>query len=250
MMGAKPLIAVIAAGLVTCSCGGSPTAPREDVVHFLYIEGRTVVAPGETAQVTAIEMRTGHGMTNVTGQGQWGTSNSSVATVQQGLLRGVFPGQAIVSVARQGLTGTADVHVALPSAAPAIMTGYYSGTLTYTSCLRPAGAGPSLCRDRVGRPFSLQLALAEQQGARVAGTLRILDTTEGPVSGYLEDDGHVSLSGVLRVPDDPLAYIIRHLRVRLDGGRLIGQATADYALINAFGPQLLRHTFDVEATLQ
>lgn len=54
-------------------------------------------------------------------------------------------------------------------------------------------------------------------------------------------------------PDEGLkgpSCVNRHLRVRLDGGRLIGQATADYALINAFGPQLLRHTFDVEASLQ
>jgi hypothetical protein len=241
---------VAAAVLVSVSCGGAPTAPGEPGVHFLYIEGQSVLAPGETTQLSASEMRAGQSISNVTAPARWVSADSSIAAIQRGLLRALAPGKTSISTDFQGGAGSADVHVIVPARAPTNVLGQFVGTVRYTSSIRIAGEGPNPFRDQVGRPFLLELTLTEQSNASVSGTLLVIHRTVGPVRGHFDATGELNLSGTLGIAGEPLSSMVRRLRVRFDGTRMTGAGEGDVAMINAFGPQLMKQTFDVEATLK
>jgi hypothetical protein len=241
---------IILTVLVLSSCGDAPTAPRDVGVHVVYIEGETVVARGEATRLSAFLMRTGEDIADITGQVRWGTGNASVAMVERGLLRAGLQGSTTISAAFQRVSGDAPVVVVSPAPIAVDVRGQYAGTVTFITCDRLAGGGPSPCRDIPGRTFPFELTLANQSSARVSGTMLMIDRTVGPVAGYLDVSGEVVLSGTLGISGAPLASMVRHLRLRLDGARLTGTGESDVAMINAFGPQLTKETYRVDASLR
>lgn len=244
--GASALAVVLAA----VSCGEAPTKPKETGVRFLYVEGQTVVVTGESTRLSAFEMHTGQTVSNVTARARWSEADPLIASVQQGLLQALSPGRTTIRVWLDAAQGDTDVHVIVPATNAPDVRGQYVGTVTFTSNNRIAGDGPNPFRDQIGRPFLLELTVTGQSNASVTGTLLLIDRTVGPIRGYVDSTGEVNFSGTLGIAGEPLARMIRRLRIRLDGARITGSGEADVAMINAFGPQLLKQTFEIDASLK
>lgn len=241
--------AVAGATLVALlSCGRPPTTPEEEGVTFLYVEGNSVVAPGESSPLMALEMRTGRDVSNVTASARWSAENPAIAVVQQTALRGMAPGSTTVRAEAGQAAGSADVHVVTPAAIPLRVSGRFTGNLVFTECTRLIGEGANLCRDRVGGIFPFELNISEQSGAGLQGFLKLMDSSSGPVRGYVDSDQRINLSGTLAIPGEKLALLVRRLELTLDGSRATGSARADYAVITGFGPQFVKQAFTIEAS--
>lgn len=241
--------AVAGATLVALlSCGRPPTTPVENGVRFLYVEATTVLAVGESSPLMALEMRTGRDASNVTASARWSAANPAIAVVQQTVLRGVAPGSTTVGAEAGQAAGSADVHVVTPASTPMQVSGRFTGRLTFTECTRLIGDGANLCRDRVGGVFPFELNIFEQTSARLQGSLKLMDSSSGPVRGYVDSDQRINLSGTLSIAGEQLAVLVRRLELTLDGSRATGSAKADYAVITGFGPQFVKQAFTVEAS--
>lgn len=78
------------------------------------------VSPGKTAQLTAQGAYADGSTLDITTQAAWSSSDSSKVTVSaSGLITGVAGGDAVVTAALGGFSGTANAHVFVPNPSPA-----------------------------------------------------------------------------------------------------------------------------------
>lgn len=236
--------------LMIAGCGtGPPTKPVPGVTA-VYVQGKTVIIPGETSDFRAIQMQSGSGTADVTDSARWSVANVGVAIVDRGRVRRVAPGSSVVS-ARTTVVGQAAVVVVTPHTSAPDAQGRAIGNMTISDCTRVSGDGPNLCRDLVGARFAFDLNITGQSGPQLSGTLRLFSQTVGMVTGYVDSAGDLQLTGTLAVDGDPMAYMIRRMRLTRSGMTLKVMAEVNYALPGGLGgPQFVRQTFLVEATYQ
>ena len=121
--------------LLSMACGGSesPTAPSP--LGAVTVSG-TAPTVGATAQFTATAALSDGSSQPVTADATWQSSNTAVATVERGLVRGIAAGEADITATYQNATGRLRIAVVLPACT-------YSVSPTAVSIL-PAGGTATL----------------------------------------------------------------------------------------------------------
>ena len=183
----------------------------------------------------------------------WTSSNSAVARVdERGVLRGVAPGQAVISATTMRTTGTLTVEIV-----PAV-----PGTMTLVWIQTDCTQRNAFCWGDVGTARSGPVTM-RQVGSGVEGTWGPLQYIQGspPFSGRIHADGSMELAGsrctfddigrgnlyaltdfrLQRRPDGSYDGSLRHVQEFGCDGSGLFRATTDYGItLRPLGPAAMR----------
>jgi hypothetical protein len=177
------------------ACGGSPTGPER--VTLALTPGTDFLAIGQTADFNL----TGSHANGVqeTMQGTWGSDNTQVATVNDGHVVAVGPGQATIYADCTHGRATRLLRV-VPEYA-----GSWFGIYTYSECSATGDvATRRICNGFLpGGQALLGLRLSRNR-EHVTGTV-ILGTLTGDAAGDIGLSGSLTLAGSLRFEEDGFA---------------------------------------------
>lgn len=194
---AAPILVLALATGVACSKGddngptgpsGIPTlvsisvTPNTDLIKIKAVETFTVTASFSdgTSQVV---------------QGTWGSDAPGVATADAGRVTGVAAGTATIFADYQGFRATRAIRV-VPD-----YHGRWDGDWAVGSC---TGDGDfiDLCSEyATGELFGLTL-VANQNRDAITGTTDFGDNLPGPVTGTIQPNGHLVVSGTYTISVD------------------------------------------------
>ncbi len=105
-------LSLLLAATLPLACGSnSPAAPSGPAVASITVSGSNALTVGSTAAMTAKAMQSDGSSQDVTASATWQSSNTAVATVSAGQVRGLSPGTAVISAALGGRTGQLSVQV-------------------------------------------------------------------------------------------------------------------------------------------
>ena len=186
------VIATMILGLPACGGGKSPTAPEQ--VTLALTPGTDFLATGQTVDLTLVGTR-GNGVQE-TMQGTWGSDNTQVATVSDGHVVAVRPGQATIYADCTHGRATRMVRV-VPEYA-----GSWSGGYALRTCAATGDfATERMCDEfAVGGQAPLGLRLSRNR-ERVTGTV-MLGSLSGDVTGDIALPGNVALAGSVRYEEE------------------------------------------------
>jgi hypothetical protein len=255
----RSLLVLVVTGLAATAgvgCGSQPpTAPGSPPV-LIRVEIRprpTQVSVGQTFELKAFGIYSDGSSDNGT-SAVWVASPNGVASIDTlGRLTGIRLGVVAVTMARDGLNDALSVRVTdEASTVPSVsLAGAWSGTANWIDCTRASGPGPSPCA--VGTATLVRLVLEQPQPYTLIGSLSLGSAT-GLVQGWRDVVGRMFLSGSMSfdLGHGPHTYELTDWSVRLVApfDRLSGRFEVTERFDNAFGPQLLRSTFESTAMLR
>ncbi len=160
-------------------------------------------------------------------------------------------GSGIVSSSR-----VASVHVNGAASPIPNYAGAWSGRYRDTACVRTCGSGVNICKYEAppGQPsqgLGLRLRLS-QDGARVSGSIELLDNTaqflleQGPIFGVVDDSGALVLSGtttnvIASEPDSHTVISDWKTTLGADSNTMSGRFTRYASFKNVFGSQQYKY---------
>jgi Big-like domain-containing protein len=205
--------------VLTAACGGVNTTPTTTSAPTLLTitPATALIIIGRSQTLSAfVVLADGSGHTI---QAEWSIDRPTVATIEStGILTGVGPGIAVITAKASGRIATQSVRV-LPnydavwdgSARVVECTGGDPGVCTPSPCAGLGTCGPTYPLGSVNR---LQ-ALISQRDEAVLGFVNGI-----PSSGTIDEDGTLTLEGVLQERDalGPYEYRVTEWRSRIDAG--------------------------------
>jgi hypothetical protein len=181
--------------LPACGGGKSPTAPEQ--VTLALTPGTDFLATGQSAELTLIGTRANG--TQETMQATWGSDNTQVATVENGHLVGVRPGQATIYAECTHGRATRVVRV-VPEYA-----GSWAGAYSLGACSATGDfATEQMCDEfPAGSQAPLGLRLSRSR-EHVTGTV-MLGSLSGDTAGDIAIPGNLALAGSVRYEEEGIS---------------------------------------------
>lgn len=169
----------------------------------------------------------------------WSSSDTEVIIAQaNGAVVAVAPGVSTIRATADGETASVVLRV-VPD-----FRGTYAGGMEVEGCRPISGAGPLSDCER-GVPYRINsLVIDQQDGSAVAGNLNLfLTPTAGRVSGTVDTNEHVVLTGTATSAGAKLVIERWDIHLTEPGGQLLGLMSGDLQFTNGFGPQHWRMDF-------
>ena len=128
------LAAVLTAGLANCGLAGSSspkTPPTPPTITAISLSPQnSAVTIGHNVQLQAMATLSDGSQSDVSSTASWASSNTALATVQGGLVKGTSPGVVEIQAASGAVNATTLLSVTSKAFSNASLSGRYAFTLT------------------------------------------------------------------------------------------------------------------------
>lgn len=226
------LLSVFVGTLASCgggsSAGHSPGGPTS-LPQLSIVPSSLNMSVGETATLVAVD--TGGGPSAV----NWSSEKPEVITITpSGLAEAKSIGETSI-LASSGTLAARATGVVVRRIA-----GTWVGTTRMTGCTRQSGPGRNPCP--TGIEFPLRMTL-DQSGSSLSGELASFETVKGTVTASIDVNSTLVVAGT--IPYEGGEVAVNTWNTTVTDSDMSGTYVLTQKFTNAFGPQVLKETFEI-----